>query len=557
MDITIKNFKIFDDNGVKLTLSPITFLTGENSSGKSSVTKALLLLQNYFSKAEVYQKLPFENLDFSKYNLPEFDNIINYSSSNNKITYVTKLSSGLLHKDFYVEYIFEKKEGDDLNNAWLNKISVWDVVSNDRIYYWSIDDCKQYINALFFKENFFSSVKDLLQNKKNKYNYRIFKNINNKLKHQLENCLKLNIIFYFDVLNEYSNNDWINKLIDYKNYSCILDFISNNQQIGFVDYYIKQENDILLNFEINDEDRFGNSFTFELKDNIVSVVGSINNNSVTKINSSKFFNRSLISSYFQNFLDVFFQELLIPETLSKDIYFIGTEDIHSDSIKHIMQNYSNSKLISNNNKKYDKLLNALSVDINYTAFWLKKLNIADDIKIEKQKIYLVKNGIIKPLSNEGLGIIKLVLTLMTIESKVLSTNLLLESRAVTMGFEEFEVPEYVFPKQTIILEEPEAHLHPRLQSMLCDILLDAYKKYNIHFVVETHSEYIIRKSQILVKRMDFKTNDQSEKESPFRTYYFPVGEKPYSLGYRKDGKFVEKFGKGFYDEASDLIFEIL
>ena len=40
-------------------------------------------------------------------------------------------------------------------------------------------------------------------------------------------------------------------------------------------------------------------------------------------------------------------------------------------------------------------------------------------------------------------------------------------------------------------------------------------------------------------------------------YYIPENSKPYSLGYRKDGKFMESFGTGFYDEASNLAFELL
>ena len=43
----------------------------------------------------------------------------------------------------------------------------------------------------------------------------------------------------------------------------------------------------------------------------------------------------------------------------------------------------------------------------------------------------------------------------------------------------------------------------------------------------------------------------------FRTYYMPNNSKAYSLGYRKDGKFAEEFGSGFYDEATNLAFDIL
>ena len=44
----VKNFRVFGDKGVSLKLKPVTILTGENSSGKSSIVKAMLLLRDYF-----------------------------------------------------------------------------------------------------------------------------------------------------------------------------------------------------------------------------------------------------------------------------------------------------------------------------------------------------------------------------------------------------------------------------------------------------------------------------------------------------------------------------
>ena len=86
---------------------------------------------------------------------------------------------------------------------------------------------------------------------------------------------------------------------------------------------------------------------------------------------------------------------------------------------------------------------------------------------------------------------------------------------------------------------------------------DAWQKYNVNFIIETHSEYLIRRSQVIVAGRKYKSNAEVEEKCPFQTYYIPNGAHPYSLGYRKDGKFKEKFGSGFYDEASNLAFEIL
>ena len=93
---TIKNFRVFDEEGVSFDLKPLTILTGCNSSGKSSIVKAVLLLNSFLSQI----KHAFDNkeeielskfkLDFNKYpenTLGRFDKVVNKCSSFKKITF--------------------------------------------------------------------------------------------------------------------------------------------------------------------------------------------------------------------------------------------------------------------------------------------------------------------------------------------------------------------------------------------------------------------------------------------------------------------------------------
>lgn len=107
----------------------------------------------------------------------------------------------------------------------------------------------------------------------------------------------------------------------------------------------------------------------------------------------------------------------------------------------------------------------------------------------------------------------------------------------------------------VLLEEPEQNLHPALQSKLGDLVYNIFDRFGIHFIIETHSEYLIRKTQVIVA--GFNKSDEL-KENPFKVYYLPTdGTEPYGMNYRRDGKFSNEFGPGFFDEANNLLFDIL
>ena len=60
---------------------------------------------------------------------------------------------------------------------------------------------------------------------------------------------------------------------------------------------------------------------------------------------------------------------------------------------------------------------------------------------------------------------------------------------------------------TIILEQPEIHLHPAAQSALGDILIAARKRRNVQIIVESHSEHLLRRLQ---RRIAEETLPQSD-----------------------------------------------
>lgn len=54
---------------------------------------------------------------------------------------------------------------------------------------------------------------------------------------------------------------------------------------------------------------------------------------------------------------------------------------------------------------------------------------------------------------------------------------------------------YVPEGSTVLLEQPEIHLHPRVQAGLADVLIEAVKSRNVQVIVESHSEHLLRRLQ--------------------------------------------------------------
>ena len=67
---------------------------------------------------------------------------------------------------------------------------------------------------------------------------------------------------------------------------------------------------------------------------------------------------------------------------------------------------------------------------------------------------------------------------------------------------------YYAPEGSIlILEQPEAHLHPKVQTELADVLIDVVENRNLQIILESHSEYLLSRLQRRIAEKEIAAAD--------------------------------------------------
>lgn len=246
-----------------------------------------------------------------------------------------------------------------------------------------------------------------------------------------------------------------------------------------------------------------------------------------------------------------FQFNQIQLSISKAFESLTNFDYLSADRNKIKRIYS----FQNGNNEFEKTLleflelglNENDKEIDFFNLAVQKLDIADKIVIENDsegfgiKPYLIKGDRKTLLADVGYGVSQVLPVILRI--------LILARNNHRVYYEEPIA-------STLIIEEPETNLHPALQSKLADIFIKAYQDFNIQFILETHSEYLIRKFQYLVAKNEIRNSDVN-------MYYFyhpekiPDGEKQIKkIEINTDGSLTDTFGQGFYDEADNIAIEL-
>lgn len=132
------------------------------------------------------------------------------------------------------------------------------------------------------------------------------------------------------------------------------------------------------------------------------------------------------------------------------------------------------------------------------AYWLKKLGLIHSFRVKE---VAPNSNIFSTLVKKESGSSEVALTDVGFGvSQILPVLVLL-----------YYVPE----GSTVLLEQPEIHLHPSVQSELADLILTVSKTRNVQVIVESHSEHFIR-------RLQRRVAESSVKQQDIELYFFSI-----------------------------------
>ncbi len=520
----IENFRIFKEKTL-LDLKKISILIGANSVGKSSLNKGLLL----FFNSLINSKLEFEQIE-NKLQLGGAENSFSWNSKSEDISFTLPFevqNYPILGKNGFLQCIITISKDDVLNRKFffnedlIIELDDTKITFNLHLFFKHLDLSKEYeiVNIsdlmpsdskfrekLWYKRHCKFGI--VLRDKKQYFkSYGINnKTTSNFLPHTVlyssdkEEDL-FQIVSFYRTKIDFENSKTLNFYIeqseeDYKN-------MDPGQLYGYPtpwaanplkEFFKKfQFSDLLINF-IN-ETIFGNYF---INDDFVEISPSKN---------KKRFNEFLLdiinnTEYHRGLME-----------RSKRIYQYGEESELND----ILKSFRNNK--SRNSADFVKKWSGES------GFgFLGDLILEDNTKYAFRSISIGLSS----LANEGQGISQLVSLMLNISST---------------------------KNKIFLIEEPENFLHPSYQSKLADFFIDAQETFGHQFIIETHSEYLIRKLQYLVAKKDFKAEDAVIYN--FRKATDDNPEIVKRIDIDEDGGLSTGFYPGFFDEALSWELELL
>lgn len=474
--LSLENFRVFE----KMTdfkFEKINIITGPNNSGKSSLIKALLLLQdNYIDGWSIL------NFDKGNHNLISYEHTVNNQSNQDYI----RINFTVDNSDFSnnnaddilgAELIFKKIDEFVLLteakflNAEGNKVTTAKLIGQGE------DIFKYYLSPNWFVDNCPLS------------------------EDEISKLADTNVSFSRTRLTRITTPHTLSDIISRSNY--FITHLISNRKAPFTDLFDSKDLSEKIKFTFSD----------------------LSIEEVLNLDLLRNFDHKPAIYFFFHKYNLKYE----PAVRNQQLTVYPFDHNFSQSLSGLMAIKSH----------YDNN----SEEIRFINRWIGKhgfdiMQEIDGIKIEKipgagYHFSFLRNSKTFDLTNLGSGAAQILPILIQI---VISSK-----------------------ESTILLEEPETNLHPNFQSKLAELFMEASgDPFGHQFIIETHSEYLIRKLQYLVATKKIKSGE-------IQVYYFNLSSRTKANGIGQvmsidifdNGGLSQNFGEGFFDEASTLRFGLL
>lgn len=536
--IRIKNFKNLED--VEIEVKPLTFLFGPNGSGKSSFLKAMMFLSKNISPVNTGKTLYKLSDDID---LGTFKDIV----TNNEESKIIEFEF-----DIQGDYFFPSFEEFNKDDKQLKRF-----FDNPNIYkYDKIFDSFEYNVKLNIKFRDISFID--FDNKVNLFEYIVYDNTNNSSFKFSQNLYDGEIDLTEIEIDKYNIEDWFYSK-DYPNMNSIFSkeslYIKSIDISNLINLYI---GDVSVNINcIRDHYfHFSNEYmnfleNFSINEIINSKLNEYNNSIVSE-EWNNLTNDEKINLFYEALKLIYLSKIVIPNNLSKYFhyiympsirefpkskYLIQYEDIDSSEYFGFLKILLDEKTLKpgKNTFRLEKTYKKNGLIIRSPFFkineYLEKLGFDFQFDIAKNEdaavIYLFKDNFEFNLADASSGVIQIFPILVSLTILTISNT-------------------------RLFVEQPELHLHPKLQSKLADIFSDTIKNSDNNLFIETHSEHLIRKIQVLIAEGNIDKNKVS-------VMYFNNKNgvtKVENMEIDDNGLFIKDWPDGFFDDSVNLTMEL-
>lgn len=571
--IGLRNFRIFDDgDGIFEEIAPINILTGSNNSGKSSIIKFLQMLKDSMKG----NKYPFD-LDLTKQEhlLGDFDNVLFNRNNREVVVCLPFIFLGI--KDFYISLKFKIPSGENVYQANLREIEVVDKKHNVEILsfkYREATETEKKADSIKFKkeiEIYKNRNKEQSKEQADIFSFNSFIHIppmDNPLVGYIEWSIKLNELkkhlknlleFYKMYLENKNSKKWLeyaDKYFENKGFipSELIKSFKNEVDIKEWDDFLNNivnENSLLSGEEpIGERDFDADDYfypPYEIKHLVYyNVLKILREKLYWKSTERDGYKYSVIENCFKISWETLIQRINSIHYLStiREINSRVYTATNNTPFVELLKDYKSNEF--QHSRFINKYLEVFEIG--------KKLSVNYTLKYQLISVSVVTfEGIERDLVDFGYGIKQLILIL--IQISVLAER----NKKTTEDYDDngMYLRDYYKPSM-LLIEEPETNLHPKWQSLLAKMFAEAHSTFNIQFIIETHSEYLIRKFQTLVA-------DDTISPEKIKIFYIrhpknTIQDKKQvsSVNIQQDGRIdYQIFDGGFFDENDSLELSLL